>query len=260
MYIMATTPIQEVNPITEENYEIIRSLKKIGPKMGMKFGFVSNPAEMKGMYAPLMRSKKLRRTDADIRQAVYLSYTNPAESEQLYGHISDWDMSSVTDMSELFAWMMDFNENISRWDVSNVTNMHKAFFHAHTFNQNIGGWDVSKVVNMDLMFCRAQAFNQPIGGWDVSKVVNMSEMFEDAQAFNQPIGGWDVSSVTDMSNMFSSARAFNEPIGDWNVSNVTNMNGMFRNAHAFNQPTCPLCFVLHLHLTKTSMDGMLIML
>ena len=156
---MATTPPEEVNPITEENYNYIRSLKQIGPKMGMKFGFVSHPAEIKGMYSPLMRSKKLWRTDDDIRQAVHLWYTNLVEAEKLYGNISDWDVSSVTDMSELFTWMITFNDDISRWDVSNVTNMHRMFFHSHAFNRNIGGWNVSKVVNMSEMFGDAHSLS-----------------------------------------------------------------------------------------------------
>ena len=37
-----------------------------------------------------------------------------------YGHISYWDTSKVTDMSELFKDKKDFNEDISKWDTSNV--------------------------------------------------------------------------------------------------------------------------------------------
>ena len=43
------------------------------------------------------------------------------------GHISNWDTSEITDMSGLFSYMIDFNENISGWDVSNVTNMSRMF-------------------------------------------------------------------------------------------------------------------------------------
>ena len=40
-----------------------------------------------------------------------------------FGHISDWDVSEVTDMKDLFKGAKDFNEDISAWDVSNVTDM-----------------------------------------------------------------------------------------------------------------------------------------
>ena len=152
------------------------------------------------------------------------------------GNISEWNTSNITDMSNLFYELNDFNEDISRWDVSNVENMEGMFNEAKAFNQPIGNWKVSNVTNMRDMFNAAKAFNQPIGGWDVSKVKNMDGMFMNAITFNQPIGDWNVSSVINMELMFYKAKAFNKPIGNWNVSNVTNMDAMFYKAEAFNQP------------------------
>ena len=37
-----------------------------------------------------------------------------------YIDISDWDVSSVTDMSFMFNYCLSFNQDISKWDVSNV--------------------------------------------------------------------------------------------------------------------------------------------
>ena len=56
---------------------------------------------------PLINTK---RTDTDIREAVNLWYTNRAEAEALYGNISDWDVSSVTDMSYLFSEKVNLND------------------------------------------------------------------------------------------------------------------------------------------------------
>ena len=47
-------------------------------------------------------------------------------------------------MSELFK-ETNFNGNISNWDVSNVKNMSDMFFVCESFNQDISHWNVSKV-------------------------------------------------------------------------------------------------------------------
>ena len=174
-------------------------------------------------------------TDANIRQAVSDWISTPAFTEATYGNISNWDVSQVTDMSELFKDKTTFNDDISNWDVSSVTYMFRMFQSASEFNQDISAWDVSNVTNMRSMFYQASAFNQPIDSWNVGNVMNMQYMFYKATTFNQPIGSWDVSNVTRMSVMFVYASEFNQDIGSWDVSNVTDMYAMFDNAIIFNQ-------------------------
>ena len=60
-----------------------------------------------------------------------------------HGSIGEWDVSSVTDMSEMFDDVKSFNGDISKWDVSSVTNMRGMFSHAELFNGDISKWDVS---------------------------------------------------------------------------------------------------------------------
>ena len=101
------------------------------------------------------------------------------------------DTSRITDMSHLFnsdstntnshADYSDFNGDISAWDVSSVTNMVDMFMQAKTFNGDISAWDVSSVTNMVGMFMHATAFNGDISEWDVSKVSDMSNMFMQCQ-------------------------------------------------------------------------------
>ena len=109
----------------------------------------------------------------------------------------DWDVSLVTDMSELFYNKGSFNADISRWDTSSVTTMYRMFRGARAFNQDIGAWDTSSVTTMKEMFLNADAFNQHLSRWDVSSVTTMQEMFYDANAFNKMPVGWDTSKVTD---------------------------------------------------------------
>ena len=171
-----------------------------------------------------------------IREAVALWCEDQNTCIQSFGHISTWDTSEVTDMSELFIDADEFNSPIGNWNVSNVTNMELMFCDANSFNQPIGSWDVGNVTNMNRMFCNSNNFNKPIGTWNVSNVTNMDSMFSCAFAFNQPIDSWNVSKVINMGSMFYQATAFNQPIGSWNVRNVTNMGGMFDGASDFNQP------------------------
>ena len=62
------------------------------------------------------------------------------------------DVSKITDMSFLFFDALeDFDGDISEWDVSSVTNM-KGMFNASRFNGDISKWDVSNVTNSEGMF------------------------------------------------------------------------------------------------------------
>ena len=148
--------------------------------------------------------------------------------------INRWDVTAVTDMSDLFIHNGNFNSDISGWDTSKVTNMYNMFQFASAFNGDISKWDVSKVTNMERMFSWTSAFNGDISNWDVSSVTNMERMFNYAKAFNGDISKWDVSKVTKMGSMFSCASAFNGDISKWDVSKVTNMERMFSWTSAFN--------------------------
>jgi surface protein len=209
--------------ITAENYYLLHWLyriRNVSCRRGLKISFLQ-PDFLWSIYRPMMRSKKWR-TDDDIRVAADLWCFDRAAAEERYGHISDWDVSSVTDMSSLFQGedvlepMEDrfrgkdlFNDDISRWDVSNVTCMCYMFAGAESFNQPVGDWDVSKVTNMGGMFKGAHSFNQPMRDWKVSKVTNIETMFYCAYAFNQDLTRWDIDfeGDADTNDMFYSAHA-----------------------------------------------------
>ena len=153
----------------------------------------------------------------------------------VHPEIGNWNVSSVTNMSRMFDGAAAFNQPIGNWNVGNVTNMQGMFQGATAFNQPLEQWNVGNVTRMDSMFNGASSFNQPIGNWNVGNVTDIYAMFREASAFNQPIGDWDVSNVTTMSFIFFKATAFNQPIGQWNVSNVTRMESVFFGASSFNQ-------------------------
>ena len=45
----------------------------------------------------------------------------------MYGPISEWGVSSITDMNGLFKDLLTFNENVSSWNTSSVTDMGSMF-------------------------------------------------------------------------------------------------------------------------------------
>ena len=75
--------------------------------------------------------------DSNIQDAVNLWVSDQSAAESTYGNISEWDVSDVTNMFELFKGQANFNDDIGNWDVSNVTNMSEMFYNAHAFNQNL---------------------------------------------------------------------------------------------------------------------------
>ena len=153
--------------------------------------------------------------------------------------MSDWDVSLVTNMDELFQNKYDFNQDISQWDTSSVTSMRYMFEQAsQAFTAtNLFSWNVGKVTDMSGMFQSMYegSRNLSLSTWDVGEVTDMSQMFYYATGFNSDINAWDVSKVGSMQYMFSSARQFNSDISGWNVSNVQSMYSMFNSAIAFNQ-------------------------
>ena len=92
-------------------------------------------------------------------------------------HISNWDVSAVTNMSNLFKDKSYFNDDISGWNVSNVTTMSNMFSNDNSFNQPIGSWNVGKVQSFGLMFNGAYTFNQDISDWNTVSAENMAQMF-----------------------------------------------------------------------------------
>ncbi len=150
--------------------------------------------------------------------------------------LANWDVGRVTDMSEMFAEIPDFDlTEISQWDVSNVTDMQGMFQECGCQGDGLENWDVSRVTNMANMFCGSGFDGDGIEKWDVGSVTDMAEMFAYCHDFDYPgIARWNVSNVTDMSGMFRGTK-FNGDISGWDVRKVTNMSEMFANTVYFNQ-------------------------
>ena len=205
----------------------------------------------------------LLESNKDLRYALKMWCDEPLTATRTYGHISDWDLSLITDMSKLMrhcSTAESFNEDISRWNVANVTNMygtflgarafnsdisswktqnlatlHGTFYGAKSFNQDISSWNVKKVGSLAFAFFYASAFNQDIGSWQIGKVTSLQATFFGATKFNQDITSWKTERVASLASTFNKATSFDRDISQWNVEKVSSMYETFKAAATFNQ-------------------------
>ena len=82
-------------------------------------------------------------SEANLVTAIAAWIADETAATTTYGVINSWDVSTVTDMSELFKDKTTFNSDISGWNVGAVTNMESMFYSASAFNQDISGWNVA---------------------------------------------------------------------------------------------------------------------
>ena len=143
-------------------------------------------------------------TDSTIRTAVDAWLSDSAAAEAAYGHISTWDTSGVTDMSELFC----------AGDYCDYYNSGAA-----SFNENIGAWDTTEATSMAGMFRGASSFNQPLGDWSFDNIIDMRSMFYGASAFDQDLG-WCVDNGVSLSSAFTNSPCESTSCGVVQVADV----------------------------------------
>ncbi len=162
--------------------------------------------------------------------------TNPcisrdALNNKLLHHedVTDVNTSCITDMSRLSYYMdEEFNQDLSNWDVSNVTNMEEMFAGGKDMGKDMRGIEIISVGSLSK--------------WNVSKVTNMRAMFYGyyRNIGSLRISNWDTSNVTNMENMFQ--RPWNDKhlnlvdISNWNVEKVDNHKNFFPKTVDNKQP------------------------
>ena len=100
-------------------------------KIKTSFKFPSENPTKKRIY-PDFCNRYEQIDDKNIKTAVTLWVDEKAAALSKYGHISDWDTSSITNMDNLFLRKSNFNDNVSGWDTSGVTTMKVCVFLENT--------------------------------------------------------------------------------------------------------------------------------
>ena len=82
----------------------------------------------------------------------------------------------VTDAGSLFNENTNLNDpDIVSWNVSSVTDMNEMFMSADAFNQPIGDWYTSSVTDFESMFYFATSFDQPVY-FDLTAITNTADV------------------------------------------------------------------------------------
>src|SRR3990167_7055423 len=149
--------------------------------------------------------------------------------------LSAWDMGHVVNMSGMFTVAANFNGNISTWNTSSLENASRMFAGATNFNSNISHWNVANLENALGMFASATSFNQDLSQWNTANVTNMRSIFYRASSFNGDVSKWNTANVTTIYSMFGGATSFNGNVSTWDTGNITDMFGVFSQATAFNR-------------------------
>jgi surface protein len=161
------------------------------------------------------------------------TYTEDATISK-YGHIVDWNVSGITDMSSLFDAKEQFNSDLSNWKTQNVIKMDYMFYECKKFNSDLSKWVTKMVTTMRYMFLGCDVFNSDLSKWETQEVNSLESMFRSAKLFNSNISEWDISKVTSLVSTFKYARKFNSDLSKWATAQVTRMQSTFYDAWAFN--------------------------
>ena len=149
--------------------------------------------------------------------------------------IGQWNVSAVTDFSNVFSGQQQFNDYIGDWNVGNGTNFRAMFYWNVAFNQNLSKWNMANARDISFMFFKATSFNGDISTWNTANVEEAGWLFHSASAFNQDVSTWNLSQCKNMCGMFDGASSFNQALSRWDTTRCEDMNCMFHNASSFNQ-------------------------
>ena len=128
------------------------------------------------------------------------------------------------------------NINYSNWDVSRVTNMSELFKSVRFF-RNFDRWDVSNVTNMDYMFAVDKGRETfKISNWNLESLESANNMFEGNSSFNEDISNWGITldNLESASNMFKGCSSFNQNLNKWTMT----ISNRILNQMKFTDTTC----------------------
>ena len=151
--VLASVPVQSSGEVAQDGHaddgQRDLSLTAASPSLSPP------PSPPPSPLPPTSRRRRLLNnvltSKDELKTAAQAYNTDHNAAIETYGPIAGWDVSGITDMSEVFSNLQNFNADISSWDTSKVTNMQNMFYGASAFNQPLS-FDTSSVTTMVNMF------------------------------------------------------------------------------------------------------------
>ena len=101
-------------------------------------------------------------------------------------NLSNWDVSSVIRMDEMFRYCESFKgDGLDEWVPINAVNMSYMFFSCKLFDCNVSKWKVNNVDDMSYMFAGCLKFRGiGLNKWKPEKLKKMSKLDVQAKIHN----------------------------------------------------------------------------
>lgn len=154
--------------------------------------------------------------------------------------LSNFKTENVTNMSSMFERCSSLKTiDLKSFDSSNVTDMSSMFRDCNNLKTlDLSNFNTENITNMSSMFqCCDNLETLDLSSFDTSNVTNMRSMFRSCQNFKTlDLKNFDTSNVTDMDSLFAGCvnlKTLN--LKKFNTKNVTTMENMFENCHSITE-------------------------
>ena len=188
-----------------------------------------------------------------------VGYTERNSDGDIYGVLSHWDTSEISDMSFAFSGA---RLTTSYSGVPFLCTPMLPMEVLEQFNPDLSLWDTSQVLTFQDTFADQFAFlGTGLKFWSVSRARNFEGMFNGCANFIEPISFWNVKNAENMGGMFRRCTKFNADISLWKTPRNKNIcrNGTFRSSKILKKPLMQAFFCsaaaeqLHPFLYRSSM-------
>lgn len=199
---------------------------------------VSNVVNMKGMFnkaAAFNKNIATWKTNRVTDMSYMFENTLAFGSTGGFG-LSSWNLSNVITAKNMFSYSV-FNLEVSGWSFGENCDLSGMFSYTPNFNQEIQSWDVRNVGSFEIFLNGAKVFNKSIRDWKLDSATNFNNMFDGASVFNGDLSGWVFNTTLDITanSMFWNTPLFiGTGLDTWNTDGFTDIGGMFYEANSFN--------------------------
>lgn len=165
--------------------------------------------------------------------SLFAMFRNCESLQEIEG-ISNWDVSHVREMNNMFTYCKGLKAlDLSGWNTERLEEAKKMFYECFDLKEikGIKDWNVISLKFTGGMFGHCVSLEAiDLSGWNTKSLKNTDSMFygcEQVKSIN--LNGWKTSRVTSMAGMFENCKSMEEiDISTFSTGAVSSMTGMFK--------------------------------